>query len=195
MEKSWKEKLRRSVAKLLHTRPQKVHFDYIAGLLSIPVLATAIILNIGNLTSKNQPQPVVPTPAERVIFVSEKPAAQTSPVATSAVCKKSIGPIEISSPLEGESVKDNPVCITIDYQDEDYCSVVWSYRINEGTWSEYNSNSPCLYNVPNGSVKFELRVKSTVSSDTKNLTRTFNYSGGSSPTSTPSPTSSPTPTP
>lgn len=201
MEKA-RERLRKFIAKLLHIRPQKVHFDYIAGMLTIPVLISAILLNYGNIAgrqdSKTSSQP---TGTEKVIVVPEKqtevqviqPTQVSSSSSTPQVCQKSIGPIEISSPEEGETVSSNPVCITIDYKDDSYCSVVWSYRINNGTWSEYNSNSPCLYDVPNGKVTFDLRVKSTVSSDTENLTRTFNYSG-SKTTPTPTPTVTPAPT-
>ncbi|MCL4417482.1 MAG: hypothetical protein M1365_12460 [Actinobacteria bacterium] len=97
-----------------------------------------------------------------------------------ANCKKTVGPISISYPSEGETVSDNPVCITIKYDDPNYCSVVWSYRINNNTWSDYSNNSACLYNLSKGEVKFDLRIQSTVSQDqTKSLSRTFNYQGTS----------------
>lgn len=161
---------------------RKNHLDWVAGALSIPVLLTVIILNLNNLNSqkKNLPEPA---PTEKVIVVPQN--NQSTPAAQSNTnCIKEIGPISISSPKEEELVTNNPVYITIKYSNPDYCSVVWSYRINGGTWSEYNSNSPSLYNLPNGNIKFELRIQSTVSQDADSLMRNFIYAG--SPTSTPS---------
>lgn len=163
---------------------RKRHLDWVAGLLSIPVLITVITLNLTNLNSqKTKNNTTSPQTTEKVIVVPQEnnePSSQP----TNATCKKEIGPISVSNPKEGDTVSDNPVYITIKYNDSDYCSVVWSYRINSGSWSEYNSNSPSLYNLPNGNVKFELRIQSTVSQDTDSLLRNFIYTG--SPTSTPS---------
>ncbi|MGH7245975.1 MAG: hypothetical protein ACREGI_03510 [Candidatus Levyibacteriota bacterium] len=189
-----KEKFRSIARKIKKLRLQKMHLDYIAGMLSIPVLITAIIINFGNL-SKNKPQtPVSPTP--QIIVVTPKnqnnPASQINP--TSEICKKTVGPITISYPQEGQTVSDNPVCFIINYSDQSYCSVVWSYSVNNGTWSDYNTNAPCVYNIPNGNVSFQLRVNSTVSSDAKMLSRNFVYSGAGSPTTTLTPTFTPTPT-
>src|SRR5690606_37404596 len=121
-----------------------------------------------------------PTTDRPIIIEVSGPQERENNVPTptdSPVCKEEVGPISITFPQEGAVVKDSPVCINIRDADEDYCSVVWSYRINNGTWSEYNSNSPCLYNLPTGDVKFELRVQSTVSQDTDVLERTFKYEG------------------
>lgn len=163
---------------------RKNHLDWVAGALSIPVLLTVIILNLSNLNSQKKNSPTQ-APAEKVIVVPQNNNQSTPGVEpTNVFCKKEVGPISITNPKEGETVTDNPLYITIKYNASDYCSVVWSYRINSSSWSEYNSNSPSLYNLPNGNVKFELRVQSTVSQDTDSLTRNFMYSV--SPTSTPS---------
>lgn len=165
----------------------KHHLDWIAGALSIPVLLTVIILNLNNLNSQKKNSPT-PTPAEKVIVVPQN-NNQTTPVAqpTNATCKKEIGPISITSPREEQTVDTNPVNVAIKYNDPNYCSVVWSYRINNGSWSDYNSNSPSLYNLPSGDIKFDLRIQSTVSQDTDIITRNFTYQGP-----TPTPTSTPT---
>lgn len=178
------EKIKRAVRKFARVRLQKIHLDWIVGILSIPVLITAIVVNWSNLSTKH-PTTVPATPSPQVIIV---PQNNTGVVPTSSTCIKSVGPITISSPTEGEIVSDNPVCITIDYSDPTYCSVVWSYRINGGSWSDFNNTSPCLYNLPSGQVSVNLRVNSTVSSDQKSLTRTFTYTGSNTITTTVTPT-------
>ena len=103
------------------------------------------------------------------------------------MCKREIGPVVIASPNEGDVVLNNPVNFIIKYEDESFCSVVWSYRINGGSWSEFGSNAPTVYNLPRGSVKFELRVQSTVSGDQEQIERNFSYRGVQvSPSPTPS---------
>ncbi len=185
-----KEKNLRLVRKIKKLRPQKMHLDYVAGILSIPLLIMGLIVNFSNIAKKPSTNTATPTP--QVIVVPEKTTTAPNIIVqptNSNVCKKTVGPISISSPAEGETISDNPVCFTISYPDENYCSVVWSYRINGGSWSEYNTNAPCLYNLPSGNVSFQLRVTSTVSSDSKSLTRNFTYKG-SAVTSTPSASSS-----
>ena len=171
------EKLQRAWRHFQKYRLQKIHLDWIISILSIPVLITAIIINWGNLSHKPMP----------VTIPSASPSPQVIVLPTSSPsCTKSIGPISISYPTEGQSVSDNPVCITISYPDTSYCSVVWSYRINNGSWSDFSNNTPCLYNLPNGTTQFDLRVNSTVSSSTTTLSRSFVYAG-------PTPTATPTP--
>ena len=74
--------------------------------------------------------------------------------------------------------------VDISYDDSTYCTAVWSYRINDGSWSDYSNNSVALYNLPNGPVKFELRAKSTTSSDQSDLIRNFMYDGQATALST-----------
>ncbi len=199
--------------KIRRMRLQKMHIDYIAGLLTIPVLLTAIMINFGNLNKNTKTTTTTETPSPQVIIVTTAPnnnnadvsQNQTALPTPTPVCQKNIGPISITSPTEGQTVSDNPVCIQINYSDSNYCSVVWSYRINGGSWSDFNNNSPCLYNLSNGNIQFQLRVNSTVSSDSTTLTRNFVYDGANNPvitptptplpTSTPTPTNTPTPTP
>jgi hypothetical protein len=194
-----KLKIKQTLQRIKNIKLRKIHLEYVTAILSIPVLITVIIINVGNLAKKNE---VTPTPTPSTTqqvkippFDRDDVDKNPSVAPTSEICKKSIGPISITFPTEDQTVSDNPVCVIIDYSDSDYCSVVWSYRINDDTWSEYNSNSPCLYNLPNEDVSFELRVKSTVISEQKVLTRKFKYIGDTTATTpTPTPTSTPTPT-
>jgi hypothetical protein len=166
----------------------KNQLDFLAAMLTIPVLLSVILLNYNNLQSlKRTSTSPTPTPSIEKIIVTPQPR-NTSPMPTpNPMCKKQVGPVEIASPEEGQTITDNPVCINISYTDTDYCSVVWSYRVNGGSWSDYNSNDICLYNMPNGNIKIELRVQSTVSQDQKTVTRNFNYQGQGT-IATPTPT-------
>jgi hypothetical protein len=168
---------------------KKHHLDLIIALLTIPVLLTVITTNLLSLqkNSKNFPTPT-PAPAKEIIIqtataptgsqsvVQQQVKNTVEPIAN---CKKLVGPISISFPTEGQIVSDNPICIVIKYEDPNYCSAVWSYRINSSAWSEYSSNSVCLYNLPKGLVKFDLRAQSTVSQNQVSLSRSFTFSGSS----------------
>ena len=201
-----REKLSKKLAKtalIIKNIPNKKnHIDFIAALLTIPVLVSVIILNYSNLqktnTKTNLPSPT-PAQVEKQIIITAPPnnpqvaAPNTQPTASpSATCIKQVGPVSIVYPTENQTVSDNPLCINISYSNSNYCSVVWSYRINGGTWSDYNSNSPCIYNLPNGNIKFDLRVQSTVAQDQQQtFTRNFVYNGqGTIATPSPTPTAS-----
>lgn len=182
---------------------QKPHLDFIAALLTIPLLVLTLYLNISNLKNKNTPT-LTPTPTQVNVNqpTSNAPdvtriviTATPQPTADTNTCVKDIGPISIDSPSEGQIVSDNPVCIDINYQAGNYCSVVWSYRVNNGDWSEYSNNSVCLYNLPLGSNSFDLRIKSLSSASTKTLHRSFIYKSNQTAISeTPTLTPAPTPT-
>ncbi len=196
-----KEKLSKRLSKIVHIAKnapnKKTHLDFIAALLTIPVLLSVIILNYNNLNNLQKSKITNPSPTaqeKQVIIVSPSqiPGATVNSPAPAPSCKKQIGPLSISYPSENQTVSDNPVCVNISYTDTSYCSVVWSYRINGGTWSDYNSNNPCLYNMPNGNIKFDLRVQSTVAQDQQQtFTRNFVYNGqGTIATPSPTPTAS-----
>jgi hypothetical protein len=138
---------------------------------------------------KDKADAAQPTPAKQEIIIKEVPSAGqsaqttvTEKVISPEPCKKEVGPVTISYPTQRQSVSENPVHIVIDYSDEGYCSVVWSYRINDGAWSEYSSNSISLFDMPAGDKKLELRVQSTASKDQEVLTREFIYNPSSPPT-------------
>ncbi len=190
--KEFLKPLGRKTKRLIKLLPEHKHYlDVVIALLSIPVLVTAVILNYNNLQPKktstasptppvvvvhSNPEVIVPT--QPVQFVTQPMAQQP----TSATCTNGIGPLDISYPQEGQQVSDSPLCIQIDYNAGNYCQVVWRYRINSGTWSDYGNNSVCLYTLPNGQNTFQLQVKSLSSSSTQTLTRTFVYQGTVTPT-------------
>lgn len=161
---------------------KKPYFELVTAILSIPVLITLSILNINSLTKINAtptPTPEANTVQKRGFFAAPvEPKITNSPsVAVDAPCKEGIGPVSIATPGENDKVVDNPVIITIAYDDREYCGVAWSYSINGGNWSSYDDRSVALYNLPQGQVTFELRVKSITTSDEKTLTRKFTYEG------------------
>lgn len=150
----------------------KHHLDFAVAILTIPVLLSVIILNYSNLKKAEAP---TTTQNEKPYIIVPTENKDADPTPTSSTCKKEIGPLQIPSPKEGQIVSDNPVCVTINYPDSSYCAVVWSYRINGGAWSDYNSGNPCIYNLPNGNIKFDLRIQSTVTQTEENISRNFIY--------------------
>ncbi|MFC1647245.1 hypothetical protein ACFL1A_03090 [Patescibacteria group bacterium] len=162
---------------------KKRYIEFFTAILTVPVLLTVIITNVNNLKSQSQKdnkdqtpsqtssQPVV-TIIERVVK-DENNTAPTTTAAQLSECKKEVGPVEIVYPDEAEKVNKNPICIDISYRTGDYCAVVWSYRINGSSWSDYNDKSICLYNLDPGDKKLELKVKSIASGDEVILKRNF----------------------
>lgn len=159
---------------------KKPYIEFVTAILSIPVLLTVILLNLNSLTgTKDKEAKDSSTPAPQTVVITA-PASNNTNTATSEKeeeCTPEIGPIEITAPEEGETVTDNPVFVSVKYEKGDYCSVVWSYRINGGRWSDYDDKSIALYNPPPGTIRFELRIKSVVSDDSLTLTRSFTYQG------------------
>ena len=170
--------------KPLHTRivKKKPYFELITAFLSIPVLLTVILLNVNalkNLNAKPTPAPV-PSQNGNSFFAAPIGTSKPSQITTSGTqtsCIKKLGPITISSPGENDVVTENPVTVDISYDDSTYCGAAWSYRINDGSWSGYDDRSVAFYNLPQGPVKFELRVKSIVTAEEKMVTRNFVYNG------------------
>lgn len=173
---------------------KKQYIEFFTALLTVPVLLTVIIINLSNLQEKDKPKeeagvnPIVITTAPN----TNNNNAPITPAATTAPCIEEIGPISIASPQENEKVQDNPLSIEINYTSKGYCAVVWAYKINNGRLSDYGSNNIVIYNPPQGTIRFELRVKSLVTGEEEILQRTFTYEGSSSiPTPTPTPTETP----
>ncbi|EKD86177.1 MAG: hypothetical protein ACD_37C00429G0002 [uncultured bacterium] len=185
IKRNWKS-FKRS-AREFHTK--KPQLEFFTALLTIPVLLTVIILNLNNLKANDKKE----APKSETIVITQQAAKEKEVIVTKEACKAGIGQISISDPSENDKLEDNPVTIDISYEQGDYCAVVWSYRINNGRYSDYDDRSIALYNLPNGNIKFDLRVKSVVNNDQKTLTRNFIYSGSSTPTPTPFLTMSPTP--
>lgn len=175
---------------------KKQYIEFITALLSIPVLLTVIILNFNSLKTKDEAQkqesetkPIVVTvPVEKSTPAQSDEKPTSAP--TNAACKKEIGPVSISSPVEGETITDSPVIVSVAYDDETYCVIVWSYRINNGRWSDFDDKAIALYDPPEGQVTLDVRVKSIATGAEKRLSRAFTYQ----PSVTPSPTTAATPT-
>lgn len=167
--------------KEIHTK--KPHIEFFTALLTVPVLLTVIILNLNNLKGANSTKE---TPKSETIVITQGPPEEKTKeiIINKEACKAGVGDVSIVSPDESENVSDNPVAVDISYDENIYCQVIWSYRVNGGTWSSYDDRSVALYNLSNGDVKLEVRIKSTVNNEIKSLTRRFTYSGSTSPTPT-----------
>lgn len=177
---------------------KKRYLEFVTALLTIPVLLTVIISNVRNLNNQSQqgaaptPTPVSTTPPPRgdrppgdQQDITPTPTATATPSPTpSSQCKKEIGPVQIAYPEEGATISKDPVCLDIVREGNDYCAIVWSYRINGGTWSEYTDKSICIYGLSPGAKKVDLRVKSIVTGAETILTRNFTITGSSTPTPT-----------
>ncbi len=188
---------------------KKKYIEVITATLSIPVLLSVVYMNYISIQEKRKdpaptPSVVQELPKETsptIITIirdntPETPTSEgtvsTTPSPTQGICIKEIGPIGISTPEEGAAVSSSALQIAIEYDQGDYCSAVWSYRINDGSWSEYGDNDIVIYNLPSGKITLELRVKSIASTATKLMKRSFTYTN-TNPTSTPIITVSPTP--
>lgn len=161
---------------------RKQYIEVFTAILTVPVLLTVIILNVSNLREKDKAEAPKQEPTVREIIITQPSGRddQTRTVTVSTEpCKTGIGEISIDYPEEDDVVTDNPVQFDINYRPGDFCAVVWSYRINGGRWSDYDDRSVALYNLPQGEVKFDLRVKSVVSGGEESLTRNFEYRGTS----------------
>lgn len=158
----------------------KKHIEFFTAILSVPVLMTVLLINLSNLiNNKKEPLPT-PTPIEKIVVMTNpvSPSASSSPTFTPTAlpeCRKEVGPVIITSPVEGQLINKDPVCLKIDYMVIDYCSVVYSYKIDKGDWSEYTDKQICLYNLEPGPKTLELRVKSSQSDDEVILIRNFYY--------------------
>jgi len=173
---------------------KKKYIEFFTAFLSVPVLITVILINLGNLNQNKKTQSTVQTTSTPVQIEIKTPTGADRPkmslppqititptlTPTSSDCKKEVGPVSIQSPEENETVTSNPVCIEISYKIGEYCAVAWSYKINDGSWSSYTDKDICLYNLTNGSKILKLKVKSIASTDEETLERNFTYNGESS---------------
>jgi len=164
---------------------KKQYVEFFTAILTVPVLLTVIILNVSNLRQE-EAKKTTPEPTPRIIITVPDSSTETKTTGKTdtainttpaEACKKEIGPVDIASPIEGETITVNPLIISIDREGEGYCAVVWSYRINAGRWSDYDDKSIALYNPPVGQITLDLRVKSVVTGQEKLLSRKFRYEG------------------
>ena len=197
---------------------KKRYLDFFTAVLTVPILLTVILTNISNMQNAKKTDPTpTPTPVyteipeptislkkeyptsaietspRPIISASPSPAADQSPTQiptlSQTACKKKVGPVAIERPIENQTVSTDPLCFDIQYEDQSYCPVTWSYRINGGSWSDFVDSDICLINAASGEKKFELKVRSAVSNDETTLIRTIIYKN---PNETPTPTATPT---
>lgn len=163
---------------------KKQYIEFFTALLTVPVLLTVIILNVNNLKNQNKPSEENKQDTRPIIITTapnNKDEKDPTPMPSKKECKEEIGPISIIYPEEGSTVDDEPLNINIKYDRNTYCAVVWSYRINNGRYSDFDDKSIALFNPPNGTIVFDLRVRSLSSGDEKLLKRTFTYKSSSNP--------------
>jgi hypothetical protein len=183
---------KRTLERLYDKKPL---IELIVAILSIPSIILLVILNLNSLRNLNStakptggPVPTVPNTTSQTgevnrnffsVPLTRTPQPTQAPLTSQAPCNKSLGPVSIISPGEGDVVSSNPVEIDISYDDSTYCGAVWSYSVNGSNWSSYGNNSVALYNLPDGPITFQLRVMSITSTDQTTLTRHFTYNGQS----------------
>lgn len=189
---------------------KKKYIEFFTALLSVPVLVTVIMLNLNNLKNTNKSNLASSAPAQKQekIYIpittttqntnkkstlgdSTQPTQTTSIIPSNQACKPEIGPVSITSPEEGDIITDNPVSVIISYKTGEYCAAVWSYRLNNATWSGYDDKSIALYNLPKGDIKIDVKIKSIVNGQEKILSRNFTYNGETTSTPTLTPAISP----
>jgi len=188
---------------------KKKYIEVITASLSIPVLLSVVLINYLNIQERRSNDKITSTITEApkdqsptIITIIKEPDQNATPTptiitsptqsVTKEECIKDIGPISIATPEENEAVTSNPLEINIQYDQGEYCSVVWSYRINNGNWSNFIDNDIFIYNMDSGQKTIELHVKSIVSNASKTIRRTFTYENAymmSTPTITPTPPS------
>lgn len=179
---------------------RKRYFELITAFLSIPVLLSVIFVNYFSIQERrNEKDSPSPTPATITIIERQstpsEPSSNSTITKSQAQCEAEIGPIEITSPKENETLSDNPLCMTIvrNNPNNKYCAVVWSQRINNSSWSDFTDREICIYNMDSGKKTLELRVKSIVTGAETTLKRVFNYENLTQ-IATPTVTNTPAPT-
>lgn len=161
---------------------KKRYAEFATAILSIPVLISVLLLNYNNLSEQKKDTTPAPTSSQPPVVITVTAPRDTDdrqttlPTSTpSPVCKKTLGPVSISYPKQNQTVSDSPLCVSVAYTVGEYCSAVWSYRINEDAWSEYSDKDFCIYNMTSGEKRLQVRVKSVASTDEKTVERVFNY--------------------
>ena len=209
------KKLFNKISNWYHALPDKKKYvEFISAALTIPMLLTVILINLNNIKNQSKTTttatptqtttPIqivitgIPTenkPETSITKTIPSPTITPSPTSTPATCIQEIGPIEILSPQESEIITTEKVCINVSL-DSKYCPLVWSYQLDNDTWSDFSNNNICLYNLSNGKKQLQIKFKNTTTNKTLTLERNFTYQNSNvTPTPTITPTVSSTPTP
>ena len=181
---------------------KKRYLEFVTALLTIPVLLTVIYTNMVSIREDKKSN-TTPTPekSEKIVIIREDenkeneksntptpiPTLELSPTQSTKECKKEVGPVKISSPSEEEIVQDDLICVKIDYTVGEFCSVAWSYKLDNNKWSDYTSSPFCFSKLDPGKHELDLRVQSVASSDEVTLERTFYIKTKEAPSPTPTP--------
>lgn len=199
------DKIKRFFRSISQLPDKKKYVEFITAILSIPVLLSVILLNYTNLQNQKKPTEDTkePSPAIITIIRDRDENNQNNPTETivsETECIAEVGPVTIVSPEAGETLQDNPLSIVINQNDPDneYCAIVWSYRINGGSWSNFDDRDISIYNMESGEKKLDVRFKSLISGEEETISRTFYYQNTQqipTPTSVPTATTQPTNTP
>lgn len=175
---------------------KKRYLEFVTAFLSIPVLITVLISNVSSLQNTKKSETAAPTAAPVPVTIVMQPTtpeqARTittpvptnTPTSTPQACTPGIGSIELTYPTEGSVISRDPVCVELTRKNTNYCSVTWSYRINNGAWSDYTDKQICMYGLSSGSKLLDVRVKSALTGDEIILERSFTVAG-ITPTPTP----------
>ena len=114
---------------------KKKYIEFFTALLTIPVLLTLILNNIGNIQERNQrelegdtPAPqvtILPVEVERPVIVNgdTTPATPSADDQTPTECKREVGPVSIVNPSEGQVIDSGTVGVDISYTIGEYCAV------------------------------------------------------------------------
>lgn len=204
------ERIKRLARHISRLPDKKRYFEFITAILSIPVLLSVILLNYTNIQNQRKPQEETKEPTPAVITIireqddDDEPRQQQPITPVETECIPEVGPVTIVSPETGETTSDNPLSIVISQNDPDneYCAIVWAYRINNGPWSNFDDRDISIYNMDSGQKKLDVRFKSLISGEEETVSRTFYYQNTqqiptptSAPTATTQPTSTPSPSP
>ncbi len=201
------DRIKRFVRSISQLPDKKKYIEFITAILSIPVLLSVILLNYTNLQNQNNSNDNTPQPSPAVITIirdrddnNSDSNSDSEPTVSNTECTPEVGPVTIVSPEAGETINDNPLTIVVSQNDDDneYCAIVWSYRINNDTWSNFDDRDIAIYNLESGEKKLDVRFKSIISGDEETITRTFYYQNTqqvSTPTTAPTSTTQPTITP
>ncbi len=205
------DKIKRFIRSISQLPDKKKYIEFITAILSIPVLLSVILLNYTNLQNQKKPVDEKTEPSPAVITIIQDRNNDDSdtntvsePTDTNTTCIDEVGPVTIVSPEAGETIRDNPLSIIVSQNDtaNEYCAIVWSYRINGGSWSNFDDRDISIYNMESGEKKLDVRFKSLISGDEERISRTFYYQNiqqiptpTAAPTSTIQPTNTPSPSP
>jgi len=173
----------------------KKALDFIAAGLTIPVMLTLIINNYYNIQNKKKQEESKKETNEKPIEIkvnispgekengealltpteSGQTPVPTKPGPTKASCKLDPAPVKIVFPGQDEVVFDDPVCVVLKIEQEGYCPSEWAYRVNNAGWSDYSDSQICLYNMKEGKIKLDIRIRNVESERVKTYTRNFIY--------------------